>query len=252
MEVDFANPAAGVRWPITKSDLAPHYRRAPPVVDREPSILDVRNAVHSGFVYRPFPGRSGRDNALRTQDRDVLSTSSLVDVAVGTSVLGLDANRSRSAVRALTCFRHASAPRSNWTLDPAQNVVVAGGGISNAELFLQPRADGAVPGRQREWAGGKYLMEHPHLFERGRGGARRRPRSAIAAGRPSGRAVDALFPTIRQMGGTACSGAAYSAANRTTEHPMAEYLAAQYGRPFPLTSAPYGPRWRLRWATRSF
>ena len=61
MEVDFANPAAGVRWPITKSDLAPHYRRAASVVDREPSILDVETPLIPGFVYRPFSrGVSGR------------------------------------------------------------------------------------------------------------------------------------------------------------------------------------------------
>ena len=40
MEVDFDNPAAGVRWPMAKSDLAPYYRRAAPVLDRRPSILD--------------------------------------------------------------------------------------------------------------------------------------------------------------------------------------------------------------------
>ena len=64
MEVDFNNPAAGVRWPITKSDLAPHYRRAAAVVDREPSILDVETPLIPGFAYRPFswrrPTRFGR------------------------------------------------------------------------------------------------------------------------------------------------------------------------------------------------
>ena len=99
MEVDFANPAAGVRWPITKSDLAPHYRRAASVVDREPSILDVETPLIPGFVYRPFSRRAA--TRFGRKYREALSTSSLVDVAVGTSVIGLDANASRSAVRSL-------------------------------------------------------------------------------------------------------------------------------------------------------
>ena len=135
MDVDFANPAAGVRRPITKSDLAPHYRRAASVVDREPSILDVETPLIPGFAYRPFPGALPPASGASTGRR---CTASLVDVAVGTSVVGLDATASRSAVRALTCFRHASGATEQLDLDPAQNVVVAGGGISNAQLFLQP------------------------------------------------------------------------------------------------------------------
>ena len=165
MEVDFANPAAGVRWPITKSDLAPHYRRAASVVDREPSILDVETPLIPGFVYRPFSWRVG--TRFGGKYREALSTSSLVDVAVGTSVVGLDANASRSMVRSVTCFRHASGATEQLDLDPAQNVVVAGGGISNAQLFLQPRADGAVPVGNESGLAGKYLMEHPHLLSVG-------------------------------------------------------------------------------------
>ena len=181
MEVDFANPAAGVRWPITKSDLAPHYRRAASVVDREPSTLDVETPLIPGFVYRPFSRRAG--TRFGRKYREALSTSSLVDVAVGTSVVGLDANASRSAVRSVTCFRHASGATEQLDLDPAQNVVVAGGGISNAQLFLQPRADGAVPVGNESSLAGKYLMEHPHLFSVGEVVFDDEPRSAIAAGR---------------------------------------------------------------------
>ena len=162
MDVDFANPAVGVRWPITKSDLAPYYRRAAPVLDREPAILDVETPLVPGFAYRPY-SVSTRPTRFGRKYQEALSTSSLVDVAVGTSVIGLDANASRSAVRALTCFRHASGATEQLDLDPAQNVVVAGGGISNAQLFLQPSADGAVPVGNESGLAGKYLMEHPHL-----------------------------------------------------------------------------------------
>ena len=229
MEVDFANPAAGVRWPITKSDLAPHYRRAASVVDREPSILDVETPLIPGFVYRPFSRRAG--TRFGRKYREALSTSSLVDVAVGTSVIGLDANASRSAVRALTCFRHASGATEQLDLDPAQNVVVAGGGISNAQLFLQPRADGAVPVGNESGLAGKYLMEHPHLFSVGEVVL---DDDLAQQSRPAdfGRAAHALVPDDQQMRRHGLLGCSVECRDRTTEHPMAEYLAGEYGRPF--------------------
>ena len=58
MDVDFANPAAGVRWPITKSDLAPHYRRAASVCGPRTFHPRCRNAAHSGIrLPAVFPGR---------------------------------------------------------------------------------------------------------------------------------------------------------------------------------------------------
>ena len=40
-ERDFDNPAVGVRWPITRPELVPYYRRAAGVLDRDTSIVDV-------------------------------------------------------------------------------------------------------------------------------------------------------------------------------------------------------------------
>ena len=229
MEVDFANPVTGVRWPITKSDLAPYYRPAASVVDREPSILDVETPFIPGFVYRPFS--RGAATRFGRKYREALSTSSLVDVAVGRSVIGLDANASRSAVRALTCFRHASGAAEQLDLDPAQNVVVAGGGISNAQLFLQPRADGAVSVGNESGLAGKYLMEHPHLYSVGEVVL---DDDIVQQSRPAdfGSAVHALVPDDQQMRRHGLLGCSVECRTRTTEHPMADYLAGEYARPF--------------------
>ena len=229
MEVDFANPVTGVRWPITKSDLAPYYRPAAAVVDREPSILDVETPFIPGFVYRPFS--RGAATRFGRKYREALSTSSLVDVAVGRSVIGLDANASRSAVRALTCFRHASGAAEQLDLDPAQNVVVPGGGISNAQLFLQPRADGAVSVGNESGLAGKYLMEHPHLYSVGEVVL---DDDIVQQSRPAdfGSAVHALVPDDQQMRRHGLLGCSVECRNRTTEHPMADYLAGEYARPF--------------------
>lgn len=229
MDVDFANPAAGVRWPIAKSDLAPYYRRAARVLDREPSILDVETPLAPGFAYRPFS--TGSPTRFGPKYQDVLSVSSLVDVALGTSVVGLDANASRSAVSQLTCFRHDAGVRETVHLDAAQNVVLAGGGIGNAHLFLQPRADGGVPVGNESRLTGKYLMEHPHLFSAGEVVL---DEDIDQQSRPAdfGGAVHVLVPDDQQMrrhGLLACS---VECSRRTTEHPMADHLAGQYGRTF--------------------
>ena len=47
-ERDFDNPAAGVRWPITRRELAPYYRRAAEILDRDASIVDVETPLVPG------------------------------------------------------------------------------------------------------------------------------------------------------------------------------------------------------------
>ena len=230
MEVDFDNPAARVRWPIAKSDLAPYYWRAATVVDREPSILDVETPLAPGFAYRPF-SRSTRPTRFGRKYRKALSISSLVDVALGTSVVGLDANASRGAVSSVTCFRHASGATEQLDIDPAQNVVLAGGGISNAQLFLQPRADGAVPVGNESGLAGKYLMEHPHFYYVGELVL---DDDLAQQSRPAdfGTAAHALVPDDQSMRKHGLLGCSVECHDRTTEHPMAEYLAGEYGKPF--------------------
>ncbi len=227
MEVDFDNPAAGVRWPIEKSDLAPYYRRAAAVVDRNPSILDFESRLAPGFVYRPFS--VGPPTRFGPKYREALGASALVDVALGTSVIGLDANARRSAVSRVSCFRHASGATEQLDIDPAQNVVLAGGGISNAQLFLQPRADGAVPVGNESGLAGKYLMEHPHLY--GVGEVVLDDLTPQSWPADFGRAIHALVPDDRQMRRHGLLGCSVEC-TRTHGHPMADYLTAEHGKPF--------------------
>ena len=229
MDVDFDNPAVGVRWPITKSELAPYYPRAAAVVDRAPSILDVETPVLPGFAYRPFS--RGRPVRFGGKYREALSTSVRVDVALGTTVVGLDANASRSAVRALTCFRHAAGVTEQLDLDAAQSVVIAGGGISNAQLFLQPRSDGAVPVGNESGQAGKYLMEHPHLYGVGEIVL---DDEVDQWSRPPdfGGVVHALVPDDQQMRRHGLLGCSVDCVDKTTDHSMVDYLEGEYGRAF--------------------
>ena len=105
-ERDFNNPAAGVRWPITRPELVPYYRRAAEVLDRDASIIDVETPLVPGFVYRPFSRAVPTRFDLKYFD--VLEKSSTIHVALASSVVGLDADTSRSAVHMLTYFHHSS------------------------------------------------------------------------------------------------------------------------------------------------
>ena len=229
MDVDFDNPAAGVRWPIARSDLVSYYRRAAPVLDRHPAILDAETPLASGFLYRPFS--TGSPTRIGSKYREALSASSQVDVAVGTSVVGLDANASRSVVSRVTCFRHATDATMQLDLDPAQSVVLAGGGISNAQLFLQPRADGATPVGNESGLAGKFLMEHPHLY-RVAEVVLDEDLNGYPVPADFGNRATALVPNDQLMRRHGLLGCSVDCHGRTTEHPMAEYLAREHGRPF--------------------
>ena len=162
--IDFAHPHAGASWPISRADLDPYYRRAAPIINRHPTVFDFERAVAPGWLHRPFsiqpPTRFGE------RYRATLSKSANVDVALGYSAVGFDATRSRSALTAVRMFDHRTKTSFSLPVRGTQSVVVAAGGIGNAQLLLQPGAGGPPIGNESGHAG-KYLMEHPHVYGAG-------------------------------------------------------------------------------------
>ena len=228
-ERDFDNPAVGVRWPITRPELVPYYRRATEVLDRDPSIVDVETPLVPGFVYRPFSRAAPTRFGLKYFD--VLEKSSTIHVALASSVVGLDADTSRSAVRTLTYFHHSSGTTHQLAIDPAQPVVLAGGGISNAQLLLQPRSDGAVPVGNESDQAGKFLMEHPHFRRVAElvldEDLNLQPRPAAFGG-----ATHAMVPDDALTMQHGLFGCSVDCQDQTTDHPMVEYLSREHGKPF--------------------
>ena len=160
--VDFDNPAVGTRWPIERADLVPFYRDTAPILDRDPSIVDFRSPLFGPWVFRPLS--LARATQFGEKYRELLSTSSLIDVALGCTVVGIEANDGRSLVTRLQYFHHPTATERPVDIDADQALVLACGGIGNAQLLLQPRADGALPVGNESGMAGHYLMEHPHFF----------------------------------------------------------------------------------------
>lgn len=229
MERDFNNPAAGVRWPIARSELVPYYRRAAPILDRSPSILDPEKPWIPGFLYRPYSRL--RPTRFGARYLDLLRDSPAIHVALSTSVLSLDARMGRSAVSGLTCLRHEADARLQLAIQPGQSVVLAAGGIGNPMLLLQPRPDGGVPVGSESGLVGRFLMEHPHL---------RRTVELVLdedlyqrrASEEFGRARHAFVADDEHAAAHGLLGCSVVSYSRSTDDPMVEYLSWKYGKPF--------------------
>jgi hypothetical protein len=161
-DFDFDNPAVGVSWPISISELLPYYREAASILDRDPGVVDFERSAFPGFLYKPYSRHD--PTRFATKYDDALKGSTHVDIAGGCSAVGLDANSARTLVRAIHYFHHASATRHQIPIHERQAVVVAAGGIGNAQLLLQPRSDGAVAVGNESGHVGQFIMEHPHLY----------------------------------------------------------------------------------------
>ncbi len=230
-ESDFDNPAVGVSWPITLRDLLPYYGKAAVILDRDPSIVNFEAGLLPGFLYRPFSVRQDAPTRFGAKYQEQLRTSSAIHVALQYSVTGIDATDNRSSVRRLTYYHHPSKTTRRLTIEPSQVVVVAGGGIGNAQLLLQPRQDGGVPVGNESDLAGRFLMEHPHFVDGAECildedlGAIKRPANF---GNPI-HALVADATLITQKGLHACS---IDVLGQNTDHQLARYLSREYGRTF--------------------
>lgn len=220
MERDFDNPATGVAWPIARAELVPYYRRAAGVVERDPSIVDAERPWCPGFVLRPFSQRAPTRFGIKYFD--ALERSTNVHVVLGCSVVGLDANASRTVVETASCFHHASGRTHRLAIAPRSRIVLAGGGLGNAQLLLQPRSDGAVPVGNESGLVGRFLMEHPHFH----GAAELVVDEAHDSNELVLAANDEYATRYGLLGSTVICE------RSTTDHPLADHLAREHGRPF--------------------
>ena len=230
MDRDFDNPAVGVRWPLTRAELLPFYRRAAPILDRDPAFVDFEQNLFPGFLYRPFSVREDSPTKFAVKYRGDMETSPLIHVLLGCSVLGFDATDSRSAVQTITYRHHASQTQHTVSIKPAQTVVVACGGFGTPQLLLQPRRDGSAPIGNESGQAGKFLMEHPHFIDAGEC-AMTADLDGIARPPKFTDAVHALVPDPATMERYGLRGCAVAFQQQTTDHVMARYLSQELGKP---------------------
>jgi choline dehydrogenase-like flavoprotein len=228
-DVDFDNPAVGARWPIGRDALLPYWKRAAPMLDHNPAFVDFETPLVPGFLYRPVPTepptRFGR------KFHRVLKGSAGIDVALGRTVVGFEATPARSAVTRIQYVDHLLDLRRAMPVAPGQPVVVAAGGIGNAQLLLQPGSDGGVAVGNESGEVGKYLMEHPQFNLAGECVLEAEldlywPRANKGSGMHAVVADRSLSLEHGLYGcGLQCS-------QKTADHEMARLLSARLGKPF--------------------
>ena len=227
-ELDLDNPVVGARWPIPRSELLPYWRKAAPILDHDPAFVDVETPLIPGFNYRPVP----TENPTRIGRKYLatLKTSPRVDVALGRTLVGIDANASRTAVIALDYVDHLLEFKRRMAVAPAQFVVVAAGAMGNAQLLLQPRGDGAVSVGNESGQVGKFLMEHPQFTDAGECVLdeeldRYWPKANKGAG------MHAVAPDKAYSVEHGLYGCGLQCFRKTADHPMARYLSSELGKP---------------------
>jgi len=228
---DFGRPVGDARWPISRAELVPYYKRAASILDRDPSIVDVEHSLLPGFQYRPFSVREDAPTQFAVKYARDLESSPLLHVALGCSVLRFEAPSSRSAVSKITYFHHPTQSEHTLEIAPAQAIVIACGGVGTPQLLLQPQKDGGVPIGNESGLVGKFLMEHPTFAEAGECVLQA---DLDAQPRPAGfgNTVHALVPDPNLMERYGLRSCAIDCQHKTTDHVMARYLSQQAGKPF--------------------
>src|SRR5690606_35233380 len=221
-------PTGFERWAARRPCGTAGAPRCGPAISTVRSVACAGRSVVPGFSYRPIPiagpTRFGRKYF------DTLRSTGGVDVAVGCSVVRLEADDGRSSVTVLEYVHHLSGVRRRLAVAPGQSVVIAAGGIGNAQLLLQPPAMGGVPVGNESGLVGMFLMEHPHLDRAGEVVLDERiEQHWPAATGGVAHAVVAEDEVARREGLYGCS---LQLAEMTVDHELARHFSSETGRTF--------------------
>ena len=157
---DLQQNTLGVDWPIALDALTRFYHDAARWLGRSASVIDHRQPyLDTSFVFKPF----SRGPALRVAETfgDRLATDPNISVLTQHVVTRLRPNASRTAVSAIHMTDFASS-RRQLAVPPAARVVLACGGLGNAQILLQPDGESDTAAGNESGVVGRFLMEHPH------------------------------------------------------------------------------------------
>lgn len=155
---DFAGGRGRPSWPLVRTDLEQPYRDAAAWLGRPAEVSAVSTRFNGVLRAQPL----SHDVPLRLPERvrDLTSTSS-VDLLTRHTVVRLVSD-TRTRVDGLVVTGPDRTPTTH-RLRPTQLVVLACGGLGNAQILLQPPSAGSVPVGNESGLVGCFLMEHPHV-----------------------------------------------------------------------------------------
>lgn len=157
-ENNFNHALPHARWPIRLVDILPHYRQALGFFGRETGIVNHHqwHTLGQSLLLRPL----SRGSSMRIRQSDTFSKIRNVALQSGHHLVRLESNGRRRVEHML--LKPVEGDFFRLKLLPGQQVVLACGGLGNAQILLQPQDDSAVGvGNESSYAG-KCLMEHPH------------------------------------------------------------------------------------------
>ena len=144
-------------WPIARGDIEPYYRRAAAWLGRPPAVCDASQPFLDTLHAQPL----SHDVPLRLPDVAMrLASGDRIDLLTRHTVVRVVSDdRSRADGLVVTGPDRGS---STLRLRPTQRLVLACGGLGNAQILLQPAPEGVPVGNESGLVG-RFLMEHPHV-----------------------------------------------------------------------------------------
>lgn len=146
-------------WPLLPGALNSYYSLAAEYVGIDPGAFDSSTATQEsvGLRWRLSVNTSARRLAGELAKFEKHPT---LDVILNTHLIR-PLSTSRRVVDGLE-VSHADGQISQLTIAENQQVVIACGGIGNAQILLQPQPGSDTPIGNESGLVGRFLMEHPH------------------------------------------------------------------------------------------
>lgn len=154
---DFAGGRGRPAWPITRADLEPAYRSAAGWLRRPAVVCAAGVPFGDVLIARPL----SHDTPVRLPDEVLrLASGARIDLLTRHTLVRLT-SETRRVVDGMV-ITGPSRRTETHAVQPRQRVVLACGGLGNAQVLLQPSASGTPIGNESGLVG-RFLMEHPHV-----------------------------------------------------------------------------------------
>ncbi len=150
------------KWPISAATVEPYYKKAIEFTGTPEIALGYERPSVRDFVFKPISRKPALRLASSFYGQDLpenfyVSKNSCVKKILYTS-------NGKSVSKLVVRFGDKDM---SLDISPKQTVIVAAGGIGNAQILLQPDENGEQTLKNRLPKLGAYLSEHPHIYDAG-------------------------------------------------------------------------------------